>query len=52
MFDLEKATTGESGEHGARDFLRETFFTSFEKKRKAQVKEVGAEALARNGGNT
>jgi hypothetical protein len=35
LFDLDKATTGESGEHGARDFLRETFFTSFEKKRQA-----------------
>ena len=52
MFDLDKATTGESGEHGARDFFRETFFTSFEQKRKSQIKEVGAEALARNGVNS
>lgn len=49
LFDLDKATTGESGEHGARDFLRETFFTSFEKKRQAQVKEVGGAALAKHG---
>lgn len=49
LFDLDKATTGESGEHGARDFLRETFFTSFEKKRQSQVKEVGGAALAKNG---
>ncbi len=30
LFDLEKATKGEDGEMGARDFLKETFFTSFD----------------------
>ena len=35
LFDLDKATTLEGGGHGARDFLAETFFSSFEQKRKA-----------------
>jgi hypothetical protein len=30
LFDLDKATKGDNGEMGARDFLTETFFTSFE----------------------
>ena len=34
LFDLDKATNLEGGTHGARDFLSETFFTSFEQKRK------------------
>jgi len=34
LFDLEKATTLEGGERGARDFLTESFFSSFDKKRK------------------
>jgi hypothetical protein len=33
LFDLDKATSGESGEQGARNFLKETFFTSIDKKR-------------------
>jgi len=48
LFDLDKATTGESGEHGARDFLKETFFTSFEHKRQSKIKEVGGVAMERN----
>ena len=34
LFDLDKATTLEGGTHGARDFLSETFFSSFDQKRK------------------
>lgn len=34
LFDLDKATTLEGGSHGARDFLAETFFSSFDEKRK------------------
>lgn len=35
LFDLDKATSLEGGTHGARDFLNETFFSSFDEKRKA-----------------
>jgi len=35
LFDLDKATTLEGGQHAARDFLAETFFSSFDEKRKA-----------------
>ena len=34
LFDLDKATTGGEGENSARDFLKETFFTSFDQQRK------------------
>lgn len=34
LFDLDKATTLEGGSRGARDFLTETFFSSFDEKRK------------------
>jgi len=34
LFDLDKATTLEGGSRGARDFLSETFFSSFDEKRK------------------
>ena len=30
LFDLDKATSLEGGQHGARDFLAETFFSSFD----------------------
>jgi hypothetical protein len=38
LFDLDKATNLDAGESGARDFLKETFFTSFEQKRASKVK--------------
>jgi len=48
LFDLDRATSGGAGEGDATDFLKETFFTSFDEKRKSQLKEVGASAMARN----
>lgn len=48
LFDLDKATTGGDGEQDARDFLKETFFTSFDQKRKKGQKEVGGAALKDN----
>ena len=48
LFDLEKATSGGDGEHSARDFLKETFFTNFESGRK-QKGSVGGAALAAKG---
>lgn len=48
LFDLDKAVTGDGGESGARDFLKETFFTSFEAQRNSKKREVGAAALAKN----
>ena len=48
LFDLDKATSLDSGEQGARDFLKETFFTSFEKSRQAKITEVGGKAMQRN----
>lgn len=47
LFDLDKATKLE-GESVARDFLKETFFTSFEQKRAASQKEVGGKAMLKN----
>ena len=34
---------------GARDFPKETLFTSFENQRKSQLKEIGGEAMLRHG---
>lgn len=48
LFDLDKATTGGEGEHDARDFLKETFFTSFDQKRKKGMKDVGGAAMKGN----
>ena len=48
LFDLDKATSGGDREGDATDFLKETFFTSFDQKRKSQLKDVGASAMARN----
>ena len=45
LFDLDKATSLDSGEQGARDFLKETFFTSLEKSRQAKITEVGGKAM-------
>jgi len=39
--------SGEGGEKGARDFLKDTFFTSFEQQRKAKIREVGGSAIQR-----
>lgn len=47
LFDLDKATNLDAGEQGARDFLKETFFTSFEQKR-AKTNEVGGKAMQKN----
>ena len=47
LFDLDKATKLE-GESVARDFLKETFFTSFEQKRASSQKEVGGKAMLKN----
>lgn len=49
LFDLDKATKLDEGEKAATDFLKDTFFTSFDKKRKGQEKGVGAAAMERNG---
>lgn len=50
LFDLDKATALDSGETGARDFLEETFYSSFKAKRDAaQNKAVGGKALAKHG---
>ena len=49
LFDLDKATNLEDGEGAAKDFLKETFFTNFEKQREAKVKSVGGAAMARHG---
>jgi hypothetical protein len=51
LFDLDKAINLE-GETTARDFLKETFFTSFEKKRKDLVTPVGGAAMQRHGTKT
>jgi len=48
LFDLDRAVSGEGGERGARDFLRETFFSSFEEQRKSKIKEAGGQAMERN----
>lgn len=40
--------SGEGGEKGAKDFLRDTFFTSFEEQRKSKLKEAGGAAMERN----
>ena len=50
LFDLDKATTLEGGGSGARDFLAETFYTSFEQKRKEKESQFqsGAAALERH----
>jgi hypothetical protein len=48
LFDLDKATNLDAGENGARDFLKETFFTSFEQKRQSKVKQVGGAAMHKN----
>ena len=48
LFDLEKATNLDSGEQGARDFLKETFFTSFEQKRQQKMTAVGGKAMQKN----
>lgn len=48
LFDLEKATTLEGGEGHARDFLKETFFTSFDQSRKAKQNQPGAKSLLKN----
>merc|ERR1712176_660173 len=42
LFDLEKATNLDGGETGARDFLADTFFSSFDKKRKDQANALKA----------
>jgi hypothetical protein len=47
LFDLDKKMSGEGGEKGARDFLKDTFFTSFEQQRKAKIREVGGSAIQR-----
>ena len=51
LFDLDKATTLEGGSSGARDFLTETFFSSFDQKRKeAQDKlKQGGAAMEKHG---
>lgn len=51
LFDLDKATNLEGGETGARDFLQETFFSSFDQKRKeAQDKlKQGGAAMEKHG---
>ena len=48
LFDLDKATTGGEGEGHARDFLKETFFTSFDQQQKKKNKQVGASAMLKN----
>ena len=49
LFDIQKATDLE-GENAARDFLTETFFTSFDQQRKEQANafKSGAQALAKH----
>jgi hypothetical protein len=49
LFDLDKATKLDGAESAARDFLQETFFTSFEKHRESKKKDVGGAAMARHG---
>ena len=51
LFDLDKATTLEGGSRGARDFLSETFFSSFDEKRKEaqNAHKQGGAALDKHG---
>ena len=51
LFDLDKATNLDGGQHGARDFLAETFFSDFTKKRKeaADAMKQGGAAMEKHG---
>lgn len=51
LFDLDKATSLEGGSRGARDFLAETFFSSFDQKRKAaqDALKQGGSAMEKHG---